>query len=83
MKKLVLASVAAASALTLAACGGADEATEAEATTDDVMIEMEAPVEDTDNISISEDGVSMDINDADTSISAEVSDDPSITMESE
>lgn len=93
MKKLVLAAVSASAALALSACGGAadegadgevitaEETTVIEDTPDTVVVD-DADA-DGDSISISEDGVSADINDGGTSVNADISGDPSLTVETD
>ncbi len=85
--KIVLAGISTAALLALSAC-----AEPAEESTDTAM--ADAPMADTapaapamteetdgDSISLSEDGVTAEINDGDTSVNAEISDDPSLTVE--
>ena len=96
MKKTIFALAALPAVLALGACGEAatDEATTDDMATDTTM---EAPVDgtmagdtatdgtmaDDDGMSMtaSEDGVTADVNDGDTSVSADISDDPSATVE--
>ncbi|WP_340587283.1 hypothetical protein [Erythrobacter alti] len=91
MKKFI-AALTATAALSLAACDGAtddtvdgevmtaEEGTVAQDAPDTVIVD-ERDTMDGDRVSISEDGVSADINDGDTSIRADVSDDPSLEVE--
>ena len=89
MKKLALA-LSATALLALGAC--TEEATD---TTDDTVTTaeetaVEQPADtvmvddadgDGDNVSISEDGVTADIDDGDTSVNADISEDPSLDVE--
>lgn len=87
MLKKTFIALAAVSTLGLAACG--DDTVEegdttivegADTTAVDPVESM--PAEETgDSVSISEDGMSADINSGDTSISADVDGDPSLTVE--
>ena len=95
MKKFTLTLAAVPLALSLAACGetATDEAAEAEMENDTAM---EVPVDDTMSadgdmivaeeedgvtVSASEDGVTADVRDGDTSISADIDGDPSASVE--
>ena len=90
MKKLALA-LSATALFALSACD-----TEATDTTDDTVTTAEETVvaeepadtavvdgeeTDGDSVSISEDGMTADINDGDTSVNADVSEDPSLDVE--
>ena len=91
MKKIFLPALAAVAALGLAACDSADTAATDDAAvaadadtaaTDDgtaVATDVEAGG-DGDSVTISEDGVTADINDGDTSVSANIGEDPSVTV---
>ena len=87
MKKFTLALAAATATLALAACGDdtvTEETTIVEAgepadAADTVIVEEEPATGD--SISVSEDGVSADISDGGTSVSADLGDDPSISVE--
>ena len=94
MKKTVLAVISASAMLALSAC--ADEAADDTVIVEDddgamagegTTVVNEAPepgtmdTADGDSVSISEDGVQADINDGNTSVNADISDDPSLTVE--
>ncbi len=82
MNKVTLAALALPALAGLAACSEANAPE-----TDETVTQMESPVapapaaeDDGDNVSISEDGLSVDINDGDTSVSAEMGEDPSASV---
>ncbi|AKM08919.1 hypothetical protein [Croceicoccus naphthovorans] len=90
MKKIILPALAAVSALGLAACGSettpaaedaamADDTAAVDTTADTAMT---APVEegDGDSLTVSEDGLDAQINDGDTSVTADIDEDPSMTV---
>lgn len=89
MKKIILPALVAVSALGLAACDSAADApaaTETEVVTEEVgtdpaMTEPVMEADDGDSVTISEDGVNADINDGDTSVTADIDGDPSMTVE--
>ena len=95
MKKIVSAMTAFALLGGLAACSDNDTVEEGDTTvmapdattapTDPAAVDVdvpEYPVEgDGDSVSVSEDGVRADINDGDTSVDANLSDDPSLDVE--
>jgi hypothetical protein len=92
MKTLNLAAIAGTALLGLSACEqSAPVDAEEEMATDPAMSPADPaaamPAEETsatgDRVSISEDGVEATINDGDTSVSADVDDDPSMTVETE
>ena len=93
MKKIILPALVAVSALGLAACDGAetpaaddaavaaDAGADAEAAAADAEGTVAADVDaDGNTVTISEDGVTADINDGDTSVSANIGDKPSATI---
>ncbi len=91
--KQVIATLAATAALSLAACSDAavDE-TDGEVMTAEENTTLPSASEpvvvdenenDRDSVSISEDGVSADINDGSTSINADISDNPSLEVETD
>ena len=81
MKKIafIFAGVA---AMALSACSDADDAADdaaiVETETTTVVDDTEPAADDT--VSVSEDGVEVDINDGDTSVEADVDEDPSMTV---
>jgi hypothetical protein len=85
MKTLTLAAIAGTALFGLAACEQSAPADAEEEMAADPAAAM--PAEETsatgDRVSISEDGVEATINDGDTSVSADVGDDPSLTVETE
>jgi hypothetical protein len=85
MKTLTLAAIAGTALLGLSACEQSAPADVEEEMAADPAAAM--PAEETsatgDRVSISEDGVEATINDGDTSVSADVGDDPSLTVETE
>ena len=96
MTKTLLTALSAASLLALGACSQ-EPATDETAVTPndevavdvpqvpatDVPVEMNDPVNNGDAVSISEDGVQATVNEGDTSINADVSDDPSLEIETD
>lgn len=86
MKKSVLSAFAAVAAIGLAACDNTEAPEvvtaggETETASEPVGTEPVATGEQGDSISISEDGVTADINDGDTSLSADIGDDPGVTV---
>jgi hypothetical protein len=92
MKTLTLAAIAGTALLGLAACEqSASVDAEEEMNADPAMTQADPaaamPAEETsatgDRVSISEGGVEATVNDGDTSISADVDDDPSMTVETD
>jgi len=91
MKKIILPALAAVSALGLAACDGGEATTaetetvaaEAEVGTDPAMTQPVVEGGTSDSISISEDGVTADINEGGTSVTADVDSDPTMTVETD
>ncbi|WP_144096725.1 hypothetical protein [Croceicoccus sediminis] len=89
MKKIILPALVAVSALGLAACDStadAPAATETEVVTEEVgtdpaMTEPVMEADGGDSVTISEDGVNADINDGDTSVTADIDGNPSMTVE--
>jgi hypothetical protein len=85
MKTLTLAAIAGTALLGLSACEQSAPADVEEEMAADPAAAM--PAEETsatgDRVSISEDGIEATVNDGDTSVSADVDDDPSITVETE
>ena len=93
MKKFA-AALSATALIALSACAEpADDTTDGEVMTaeettvinetPDTVVVDEDGATDGDSVSISEDGVTADINDGNTSVNANVSDDPSLTVETE
>lgn len=88
MQKTVLCLAALAATTGLAACGG-ETATDETVVVDDgapaegdtVVIETPEVESDGDSVTIGSDGISADINDGDTSISADIGEDPSASIE--
>jgi hypothetical protein len=92
MKNLALATVAGTALLALAACEqsaptDADEEMAGDAGMYEADPSAAMPSEETgdtrDSVRIGEDGVNATINDGNTSVSAEIGDDPSMTVENE
>ena len=94
MKKYAAAALSAAALISLSACAETaeddammdDETAMEDGTTvieegDTVMVDEADPATDGDSVSISEDGVTADINDGNTSVNADISEDPSLTIE--
>ena len=95
MKKIVSALSAVALLGGLAACSDNDTVEEGDTTvvepgamdpaasgSTDVNVDLpDSSMEDGDSVSISEDGVDANINDGDTSVDANLSDDPSLDVE--
>ncbi|HEX9806852.1 MAG TPA: hypothetical protein VGA34_08155 [Alteraurantiacibacter sp.] len=85
MKTLTLAAIAGTALLGLSACEQSAPADVEEEMAADPAAAM--PAEETsatgDRVSISEDGIEATVNDGDTSVSADVDDDPSMTVETE
>ncbi|WP_066559500.1 hypothetical protein [Croceicoccus bisphenolivorans] len=98
MKKIILPALATVAALGLAACDGGepagtaedtaavDTAASAETGADTAMTEPVAggaAADTSDTVTISEDGVTADINGSDTSVSADIDGDPSMTVKTD
>ena len=89
MNKLTLAALSGTALLALAACEQSEPVdAEEEMVTDTAMEPADPgyamPAEETgDSVTISEDGVNARINDGNTSITADVDDNPSMTVETE
>lgn len=89
MKKIVLAAASATALFAVSACAEGDTTEETTIVEDDGAAMADTPdtyvVEETDangdSISISEDGVTADITDGDTSVSADVDGDPSLEVQ--
>ena len=91
MKKIALA-LSATALFALAACDQetADTTDDTVTTAEETVVEqpndtmmVDSEPTDGDNVSISEDGVAADINDGDTSINADISDGPSLEVETD
>ena len=89
MNKLTLAALSGTALLALAACEqsepvDAEEEIVTETAVDSLDPVDSMPAEETgDSVTIGEDGVDAQINDGDTSITADVDEDPSMTVETE
>ena len=96
MTKTFITALSAASLLALGACSqepATDEATVTpndnvavdlpEVPATDAPVEMNTPAQNGDRVSISEDGVQATVNDGNTSINADVSDNPSLEVETD
>ena len=96
MKKIVLSALSGAALLALSACGDAEEEVVTEDTAlveeDPATVDMNADdsmmadtttdtMEADDTVSIDENGVEADINDGDTSVEADIDEDPSMTVQ--
>lgn len=96
MKKIVLSAFSGAALLALSACGDAEEEVVTEDTAlveeDPATVDMNADssmmadtttdtIEGDDTVTIDESGVTADINDGDTSVQADIDEDPSMTVQ--
>jgi hypothetical protein len=92
MKRIILTAFAGASLLGLAACNDADDAAEDGDTT--IVEESAPPVTETttvvtdapgggDSVTVDKKGVTANINDGDTSVTADVGKDPSVTVKTD